>query len=188
MNKKSQQRGLRKTGERIYELLCHCGVYPLVGTWITVLLPWKAVLKPHFMHWCRVWPCMAIYGFKCRSFNPSSLGEARVISMAQRQSLSGNREIWLSPSQKYILGRAGRSSENWRVQKSQFWAQPMHKQITVFNGCCQPCCQRVLDQLSLCPGSSSCRLWAWIHLVVGSSFRAMMRYTNKVSSNCEKGE
>lgn len=83
-------------------LHCHCGVCPLVGTWIIVLLPSKAMMKPLFMQWCRVWSCMAIYGSKCKSINPSSLGEARDTFMAQRHSVSGNwkREIWLSPSHK----------------------------------------------------------------------------------------
>lgn len=125
-------------------LPCHCGVCPLSGTWITVLLSSKAMIKPPFMHWCRVWPCMAIYDFKCTG--------QLVLPVSVRQEISPG-PLWVETEKqrsdflqvtKYILGRAGRGSENCRMQKSQFWAQPMHEQITVFNGCCQPRWQRVL--------------------------------------------
>lgn len=170
-------------------LPCHCGVCPLSGTWITVLLSSKAMIKPPFMHWCRVWPCMAIYDFKCTG--------QLVLPVSVRQEISPG-PLWVETEKqrseflqvtKYILGRAGRGSENCRMQKSQFWAQPMNRSQFLM-AAANHADRGFWDRLSLCPGSSSHRLRALIHLVVGEQFQGHdeTHKQGQLPSDYEKGQ
>lgn len=164
----------------------HCGVCPLMGTCIPVLLLSKAMLKPPSVHWCRVWSSMAIYDFKCTG--------QLILPVLVRQEISPwlKDNLWVETERKksdfpqvtkYILGRAGRSSENSRVQKSEFWAQPMNKQITVFNGCYQPPWQRVL-------GSAVLVSWLLLSqaLRMDSPVNDETHKEGQLLSNYEKGE
>lgn len=110
--RKAERFGGERERNLCIDLPHHCGVCPFVGTWTTVLLPSKPIIKPLFDALMQGLPlhsnlCLEMYEL----INPSSPGETRDVYTAHRLSLLigklKKRGLTFSESQTTFLAELG---------------------------------------------------------------------------------